>query len=85
MSMFCFQCEQSANPGGCTVQGVCGKTAPVANKQDELTSALIGLARAAEAKGADAKVYQLLKQGLFMCVTNVNFDEARVQEFKDQV
>ena len=85
MSMFCFQCEQSANPGGCTVQGVCGKTAPVANKQDELTSALIGLARACDAKGASAKEYQLLKQGLFMCVTNVNFDEERVQEFINRV
>ena len=85
MSMFCFQCEQSANPGGCTVQGVCGKTAPVANKQDELTSALVGLARACDAKGAGPKEYQLLKQGLFMCVTNVNFDEERVQEFIDRV
>ena len=46
MSMFCFQCEQTAQPNGCTVQGVCGKTAPVANLQDELTAALIGLARA---------------------------------------
>ena len=43
--MFCYQCEQSAAPGGCTVQGVCGKTAPVANLQDELTAALVGLAR----------------------------------------
>ena len=43
MSMFCYQCEQSAAPGGCTVQGVCGKTAPVANLQDELTAALVGL------------------------------------------
>lgn len=85
MSMFCFQCEQSAAPGGCTVQGVCGKTAPVANKQDELTSALIGLARAGQAKGMTKEATALLKKGLFMCVTNVNFDEARVQEFIDIV
>lgn len=83
--MFCFQCEQSANPGGCTVQGVCGKTAIVANKQDELTSALIGLARAAEAKGETAKIDKLIMQGLFMCVTNVNFSEERVQAFLDKV
>ena len=51
MSMFCYQCEQSAAPGGCTVQGVCGKTAPVANLQDELTAALVGLARALDVKG----------------------------------
>lgn len=85
MSMFCYQCEQSANPSGCTVQGVCGKTAPVANKQDELTAALIGLARAGEAKGHTLEVTQTLKQGLFMCVTNVNFDEERVQAMIDKV
>ena len=50
MSMFCYQCEQSAAPAGCTVQGVCGKTAPVANLQDELTAALVGLARALDVK-----------------------------------
>lgn len=85
MSMFCYQCEQSANPGGCTIQGVCGKTAPVANKQDELTSALIGLARAGMEKGETAEATRLLKQGLFMCVTNVNFDEERVQALIDEV
>lgn len=85
MGMFCFQCEQSAAPGGCTVQGVCGKTAPVANKQDELTSALIGLARACDAKGQTKEAIKYLKKGLFMCVTNVNFSETRVQEFLDEV
>ena len=39
--MFCFQCEQTAKCTGCTQIGVCGKTADVANMQDELTSSLI--------------------------------------------
>ena len=44
--MFCFQCEQTAGCAGCTGKaGVCGKTADVAKLQDELTGALIGLAR----------------------------------------
>lgn len=48
-SMFCFQCEQTAGCAGCTgCAGVCGKTAETANLQDELTGALIGLARACE-------------------------------------
>lgn len=48
-SMFCFQCEQTAGCAGCTgCAGVCGKTAETANLQDELTGALIGLARAAK-------------------------------------
>ena len=45
-NMFCFQCEQTAGCTGCTGNtGVCGKTADVAALQDELTGALIGLAR----------------------------------------
>ena len=36
--MFCFQCEQTAGCAGCTGRaGVCGKTAAVANAQDDLT------------------------------------------------
>ena len=47
--MFCFQCEQTAGCTGCTGNaGVCGKTAHVAQRQDELTGALVGLARAAD-------------------------------------
>ena len=48
--MFCFQCEQTAGGTGCTKVGVCGKKPEVAQKQDELTGALIGLARAAKGK-----------------------------------
>ena len=44
--MFCYQCEQTAGCGGCARKaGVCGKTAANAALQDELTGALIGLAR----------------------------------------
>ena len=43
--MFCFQCEQTAGCTGCTQSGVCGKSAETARLQDELTGALIGLAR----------------------------------------
>ena len=47
--MFCFQCEQTAGCKACTgAQGVCGKKADTAQLQDELTGALIGLARATE-------------------------------------
>ena len=49
--MFCFQCEQTAGCSGCTGKaGVCGKTADTAALQDELTGALIGLARACATK-----------------------------------
>ena len=48
-NMFCFQCEQTAGCTGCTGKsGVCGKTDQTARLQDELTGAMIGLARVAE-------------------------------------
>lgn len=47
--MFCYQCGQSAAfPGGCTVQGVCGKLRSLLIYKTELTAALVGLARALE-------------------------------------
>ena len=40
--MFCFQCEQTAKCSGCIGNtGVCGKSAKVAETQDELTGLLI--------------------------------------------
>ncbi len=50
-NMFCFQCEQTAGGKACTMSGVCGKDAVVANGQDDLTCALVGLARAANGTG----------------------------------
>ncbi len=47
--MFCFQCEQTCGCTGCTGNaGVCGKKAGTAELQDELTGALIGLARSVD-------------------------------------
>lgn len=85
MSMFCFQCEQTGNPTGCTVQGVCGKTDVVANAQDEVTAALVKLAQIGQANGETPEATRLLKQGLFLCVTNVNFDEGRIRDFLAEV
>ncbi|NLC53720.1 MAG: hydroxylamine reductase, partial [Firmicutes bacterium] len=79
-NMFCFQCEQTAGGKGCTKVGVCGKQPDVANLQDELTSALVGLARAAEGKNTERRTDDLMMQGLFATITNVNFDAARIEE-----
>ena len=81
--MFCFQCEQTAGCSGCAgAAGVCGKDASTAREQDELTGALVGLARAVEHRGADvatdAATDELLLEGLFTCVTNVDFDPEAV-------
>ena len=76
MSMFCFQCEQTAGGKGCTVNGVCGKKEPTANLQDGLTGKLIDLARVADPDSP--KTDDLLMDGLFTCITNVNFDDAAI-------
>lgn len=77
MSMFCFQCEQSA---GCTVGGVCGKNYKTANLQDALTGKLIGLARACYGNEPTAGTYKALIDGLFMTMTNVSFDDKAIQK-----
>jgi hydroxylamine reductase len=83
--MFCFQCEQTAGGKGCTRLGVCGKTPEVAGKHNELTAALIGLARAAQGKTPGKRANELVMQGLFATVTNVNFDPRRIEELISQV
>ena len=85
--MFCFQCEQTAGCTGCTGKaGVCGKTADVAELQDELTGALIGLARATDADTpVNADTWRLMIEGLFTTVTNVNFNEKTIRELINRV
>ncbi len=74
--MFCFQCEQTAGGTACTGRaGVCGKSAPAAKLQDELTGALIGLARAAANGAKTERTTHLIIEGLFTTITNVNFNE----------
>jgi hydroxylamine reductase len=84
-NMFCFQCEQTAGGKGCTNVGVCGKKPEVANKQDELTCTLIGLARATAGKSAHKAADELIMQGLFATITNVNFDPDRIDELTKKV
>ncbi|WP_206108950.1 hydroxylamine reductase [Olsenella sp. SW781] len=84
--MFCFQCEQTAGCSGCTGRaGVCGKPADVARLQDELTGALVGLARVAGEEDAPAGVSRLVLEGLFTTVTNVSFNAQTVRELTARV
>lgn len=77
--MFCNQCEQTAKGHGCTVMGVCGKSAEVAGIQDAIIYAARGLAVAALAaapKGGPAReTGRLCVRALFSTITNVNFDK----------
>lgn len=78
--MFCYQCEQTAGCTGCMGNaGVCGKSAKTAALQDELTGALIGLARATEGSTVPTdNTYRTLIEGLFTTVTNVCFDDEAI-------
>ena len=82
--MFCNQCEQTAGGAGCTVSGVCGKQAPVSDIQDRIIYALRLLARTAlkgRAKGiVDQETDDFTVRALFSTLTNVNFDQAALEE-----
>ena len=80
--MFCFQCEQTAGCTGCKANaGVCGKTADVANLQDKLTGALIGLSRIIDKNTLSPApdTWKLILEGLFTTVTNVNFNAQTIE------
>ncbi|MCU0610622.1 MAG: hydroxylamine reductase, partial [Candidatus Eisenbacteria bacterium] len=82
MSMFCYQCEQTARGTGCTIAGVCGKDATTSNLQDLLIYGLEGLAmyahRARVLGAMDEEIDRFTLEVLFTTVTNVNFDSDRL-------
>ncbi len=83
--MFCYQCEQTAKGQGCTVAGVCGKTADVAALQDLLVYMLRGLSQlsveAAKAGAKDEKIGVFTCEALFATLTNVNFDPESIATY----
>ena len=78
-NMFCFQCEQTAGGTGCTVSGACGKKPTTSNLQDELTSSIIALAKAAELNRTK-ETDEIIISSLFVTITNVNFNDEDIKE-----
>lgn len=82
MSMFCFQCQETAKGTGCTIAGVCGKKENTANLQDLLIFALKGVSvTAIEAKKQgklDNTIGFFICKALFATITNANFDDSRI-------
>jgi hydroxylamine reductase len=82
MSMFCYQCEQTAKGQGCTTKGVCGKDAETSTLQDVLVYGAKGIAqyatRAAALGERSVDVDRFVMKALFTTVTNVNFDSDRI-------
>lgn len=86
--MFCFQCQEAAGGKGCTVNGVCGKTADVAKTQDLLVYVTKGLAvvsnEGRKVGLVDSNVDKYITDNLFSTITNANFNkEALLDRIKE--
>ncbi|GJQ61244.1 MAG: hydroxylamine reductase [Melioribacteraceae bacterium] len=79
MEMFCNQCQEALQGEGCTIAGVCGKSASTSNLQNLYTSMISDLARLLEFKSEinlDTKIYDhFITEALFSTITNVNFED----------
>ncbi|MBN1154642.1 hydroxylamine reductase [candidate division KSB1 bacterium] len=82
MSMFCFQCQETAKNQGCTIRGVCGKQSDTANLQDLLIYVLKGISiwgeKARDLNLSIKKEGFFIAKSLFATITNANFDNARI-------
>ena len=82
--MFCYQCQETAKNEGCTVRGVCGKTADVANMQDLLMYLCKGISHYTvrlRASGVEvSEINKFVVDSLFMTITNANFDLSRFKQ-----
>jgi len=84
MSMFCYQCQETAKNTGCTVRGVCGKNEEVAKLQDLLIYTLKGISYIVvkgkiDISNLEKTNYEVLSS-LFMTITNANFDDGHIEE-----
>lgn len=83
MSMFCYQCQETAKGTGCEVRGVCGKKEEVAKLQDLLIYVTKGISEIVVKGKVDVKSisevnHQVLKS-LFITITNANFDDGAIE------
>ena len=83
MSMFCYQCQETAGNTGCTIQGVCGKKEEVAKLQDLLIYTVKGIAEIVVETKTDVaaipEVNHAILNSLFMTITNANFDDVAIE------
>ncbi|MEY8353555.1 hydroxylamine reductase [Lachnospiraceae bacterium 54-53] len=84
MSMFCYQCQETAKNTGCTVRGVCGKSEEVAKLQDLLVYAAKGISEIVVKTKTDAadinEINHEVLTSLFITITNANFDADAIEK-----
>jgi len=85
MSMFCFQCEQTAKETGCTTNGICGKKTDTANLQDTLTTEIINLTKIIKDNTPTENTHKIIINSLFTTLTNVNFNNKTIQQQIDLI
>lgn len=82
MSMFCYQCQETARNSGCTIKGVCGKLPQEAKLEDLLMYSAKGISlfsnKLRHIGKLDSKRDYFLLNLLFMTITNANFDEKKL-------
>lgn len=82
MSMFCYQCQETAGGKGCMVRGVCGKTEATAKLQDLLIYSVKGISEIVMKGKLDVNelgdINDEVINSLFITITNANFDDAAI-------
>ncbi|MGL5052614.1 MAG: hydroxylamine reductase [Cetobacterium sp.] len=82
MSMFCYQCQETAMNKGCTVRGVCGKAPETAKLQDLLihtaktVSAYVELLH--DKTTICNSLHRWVVNALFVTITNANFSDSAI-------
>lgn len=87
--MFCWQCQETLNCKGCSVAGVCGKTANVAYLQDLLVYITKGICEITtrlreEGEVISSEINKIVLDNLFTTITNVNFSEGNIEDRIEQ-
>ena len=84
MSMFCYQCQETAKGTGCEIKGVCGKNEEVAKLQDLLIYVSKGISELVVKGKLDVsgimETNREILTSLFMTITNANFDENAIEK-----
>jgi len=84
MSMFCYQCQETARGTGCEVKGVCGKNEEVAKLQDLLIYISKGISEIVISTKTDIVPFQEMNheviRSLFITITNANFDADAIEK-----
>lgn len=84
MSMFCYQCQETAKGTGCEIRGVCGKNEEVAKLQDLLIYTTKGISEIVTKGGLDvnalSEVNHQVLTSLFITITNANFDDGAIED-----